>query len=116
MEDVLKSRWRTRRHATDGAPHGPARRSSAPGIQLIAVFNQRFTELGGHKQLLRVLAAFLLIALAGYLAAPEAAYHQQAEQAASRAAFNLASDGDVVSRSLTLGLSWPSHRVADPAP
>jgi hypothetical protein len=49
------------------------------GFQLMAVFNQRFEQLAGDKQLLH-LAAFLLTALAmGLLMAP-AAYHRIAER------------------------------------
>ena len=62
------------------------------GFQLIAVFNQRFTELSSRLQLLHF-AALLLIVLAIALIMTPAAYHRMAER------------GVVTRRFTTLG-SW----------
>jgi Family of unknown function (DUF6328) len=79
LEKYTESLWRKR-------PRTPQRRRGwcfpafkRSCFQLIAVFNQRFTELGGDKQVLH-LAAFLLIALATGLIMAPAAYHRQAER------------------------------------
>ena len=66
-------------HATDEARMVLPGVQALLGFQLIAVFNQRFTELDGDKQVLH-LAAFLLIALATGLIMAPAAYHRQAER------------------------------------
>lgn len=85
-------------HATDEARMVLPGVQALLGFQLIAVFNQRFTELGGDKQLLH-LAAFLLIALATGLIMTPAAYHRQAERGCITRRFV-----DLASALLTLSL------------
>jgi hypothetical protein len=46
------------------------------GFQLVAVFNQRFTQLGSEDQVAHIVA-FLFIALAAGLLMTPAAYHRQ---------------------------------------
>ena len=85
-------------HATDEARMVLPGVQAILGFQLIAVFNQRFADLGGDRQVLH-LAAFLLVALAmGLLMAP-AAYHRQAERGCLTRRFV-----DLASLLLTLGL------------
>src|SRR5262245_55283820 len=49
------------------------------GVQLIAVFNQRFQDFTSGEQVLH-LGAFLLVALAKGLVMTPAAYHRQVER------------------------------------
>lgn len=56
------------------------------GFQLIAVFNQRFTELDSPLQVVH-LGALALMALAAALVMTPAAYHRQREPRAVSAAF-----------------------------
>jgi hypothetical protein len=85
-------------HATDEARMVLPGVQALLGFQLIAVFNQRFTELDSDKQVLH-LAAFLLIALATGLIMAPAAYHRQAERGCITRRFV-----DLASRLLTLSL------------
>ena len=66
-------------HATDEARMVLPGVQAILGFQLIAVFNQRFTELGDNRQVLH-LVAFLLVAFAMGLIMAPAAYHRQAER------------------------------------
>jgi uncharacterized protein DUF6328 len=67
-------------HVTDEARMVLPGVQAVLGFQLIAVFNQRFTDLSAGEQLLH-LGAFLLIALAMGLVMTPAAYHRQVERA-----------------------------------
>jgi len=66
-------------HATDEARMVLPGVQAILGFQLIAVFNQRFQELGEGKQILHLVAFILLAAAMGLIMAP-AAYHRQAER------------------------------------
>lgn len=66
-------------HATDEARMVLPGVQAILGFQLIAVFNQRFEELGEGDQLLHLLA-FFLVALAMGLVMTPAAYHRQVER------------------------------------
>jgi hypothetical protein len=66
-------------HATDEARMVLPGVQALLGFQLIAVFNQRFVDLGEDRQVVH-LAAFLLVALATGLIMAPAAYHRQAER------------------------------------
>src|SRR2546423_11556181 len=48
------------------------------GFQLMAVFNQRFSELGGRGQLIHFIAVLLIALSIGLIMTP-AAYHRQVE-------------------------------------
>jgi hypothetical protein len=88
MEDVHRESLEDEAtHATDEARMVLPGVQALLGFQLIAVFNQRFTELGGHKQLLH-LAAFLLIALATGLIMRRPRTIGRPSAAASRAALS----------------------------
>ena len=66
-------------HATDEARMVLPGVQAVLGFQLVAVFNQRFTELSSSEQSLH-LVAFLMVALAMGLMMAPAAYHRQAER------------------------------------
>jgi hypothetical protein len=85
-------------HATDEARMVLPGVQAILGFQLIAVFNQRFEQLGVAREGLH-LAAFVLVAAAmGLLMAP-AAYHRQAERGRITRRFV-----DLASRLLTLAM------------
>ena len=78
-------------HATDEARMVLPGVQAVLGFQLVAVFNQRFTEFSSAEQIVH-LAAFLMVALAMGLMMAPAAYHRQAERGkVTRRFVNLAS-------------------------
>ena len=66
-------------HATDEARMVLPGVQAILGFQLIAVFNERFHDLGEYRQILH-LVAFLLLTLAMGCIMTPAAYHRQAER------------------------------------
>jgi hypothetical protein len=66
-------------HATDEARMVLPGVQAVLGFQLVAVFNQRFSEFSSTEQIVH-LAAFLMVALAMGLMMAPAAYHRQAER------------------------------------
>jgi hypothetical protein len=80
MEDLHKeSLEEEATHATDEARMILPGVQAILGFQLIAVFNQRFQDLPQDRQILHLVAFFLLVAAMGMIMAP-AAYHRQAER------------------------------------
>src|SRR5215218_9124312 len=79
MERIRESLEQEATHATDEARMVLPGVQAILGFQLIAVFNQRFEQLGEARELLH-LAAFLLVALAMGLIMAPAAFHRQAER------------------------------------
>jgi hypothetical protein len=85
-------------HVTDEARMVLPGVQAVLGFQLIAVFNQRFTQFTPSEQVLH-LAAFLLLALAMGLIMAPAAYHRQVERGKVTRRFV-----DLSSRLLTLAM------------
>ncbi len=85
-------------HATDEARMVLPGVQAILGFQLVAVFNQRFTELGEGRQVLHLVAFLFLAAAMGLIMTP-AAYHRQAERGCVTRRFV-----DLASSFLTLSL------------
>lgn len=85
-------------HTTDEARMVLPGVQAVLGFQLIAVFNQRFTQFTASEQVLH-LAAFLMVALAMGLIMAPAAYHRQVERGKVTRRFV-----DLSSRLLTLAM------------
>ena len=85
-------------HATDEARMVLPGVQAILGFQLVAVFNQRFTELSEGQQILH-LVAFMFLATAMGLIMTPAAYHRQAERGCITRRFV-----DLASSLLTLSL------------